>query len=334
MSTISLASLLSGVQQTTASSSTSTAANASASTADFAATLKLRLAEFESQSLDSLTSVSSDSDKNRSGSAFQLNGTTLSSASTGSDIYALLGAASTTAAGAVASTGYNMSLADPVSAYNMMSLINESEVKYKAQYAELSQMGEAITSLSQSAATLGGIVAQTDSTSVTTQLQAFVDSYNAWIDRFGASVETNGVLAGTQAAEVSLYELETSVENRFNGAASGFHGLSDLGVTVDESTGLLNFDSSVLASALSDDASGVVATLKDFSSSFTTAANLLTSDGNFVDARLDNLDRAIDYIGANKTSLQSEFGNGNAATPSVSVAAALDTYNSIYADPG
>ena len=338
MSSFNLSSLLSSQLQSIRSASqkakptsTATASTNATSAGDFSSTLALRMAEFKSQSVSALLDSGKDGNEQ---SVFNLISNAPKTASGGSDIASLLGAsASSTVASAaapVSASGYNPSLADPAAAYNMMSFINASEVNFKAQFAELSEMGSAIKTLQQSAEALGRIDASGDPASISAQLQAFADGYNAWVARFDDSVEGKGVLNTVHAAKIAYQELEMSVENRFNGATSGFHGLSDLGLTVDESSNRVVLDTTTLASALADNKKGVIATLKEFSASFSDSAKLLTSQGNFIDNRLDNLDRAIDYLSGNKASLQSEFGTGASAQPSEQVAAALATYNRVY----
>jgi hypothetical protein len=340
MSTFNLSSLLSSQLQSIRSASQKTGGTAPASPgatagADFSSMLALRLAEFKSQSVSTLLdSGASDTQQ----SALDLISGTPQTGSTGSDIASLFGAGASSAVGstsaaasAVQATGYNTALADPAAAYSMMSFINESEVNFKAQFAELSDMAGAIKTLQRSGEALGSLDAGNDEATITKQLQAFADDYNAWIARFDASVGKNGVLGNVRAAQVAYQELEISVENRFNGATSGFGGLSDLGLTIDESSNRIVVDAGALGSSLATNKEGVVATLKEFSANFSESARLLTSQGNFITNRLDNLDRAIDYLAGNKASLQSEFGTGAPAEPSGQVAAALATYNRVYA---
>ena len=339
MSSINLSSLLSSqlqsirsASQTAKPTSAATAPTNATSTSDFSSTLALRMAEFKSQSVSTLLDSGKGGDEQ---SVFNLISTRPETASSGSDIASLLGASTSSAVASVASpvstSGYKLSLADPAAAYNMMSFINASEVNFKAQFAELSEMGSAIKTLQPSADALGRIDAASDPALISAQLKAIADDYNAWVTRFDDSVEGNGVLSKVRAAEIAYQQLEISVENRFNGATSGVHGLSDLGLTVDESSTRVVLDSAALTSALAANKSGVIATLKEFSASFSESARLLTSQGNFIDNRLDNLDRAIDYLADNKASLQSEFGTGAGAEPSERVAAALATYNRVYA---
>ena len=192
----------------------------------------------------------------------------------------------------------------------MMSTINADDVNYKAQYAELSAMQTSLSSLQQSATSLGGVTAATTSADIRTSLQTFADAYNGWVQRFSPDVQAGGVLAGTQAAQVSTWELQQSVNNMFNGASDGIKGMKDLGFTLDPNTGLASVNSSQLNSVLASNKTGVIDTVQQFSANFAKSAELLDSSGNFVSSQLSNLSQAINYINQNESSLQSEFGTG------------------------
>ncbi|HCI13189.1 MAG TPA: hypothetical protein DFK12_04320 [Gallionellaceae bacterium] len=226
--------------------------------------------------------------------------------------------------------GRNMALSDPESAYEMMSLINNCEVLFKAQFSELSRMRSSVSHMQQAGQNLGGITVSTDNDRIQTLLQSFVSEYNSWVQRFNPAMQQGGVLAGTQAAQVSRYELEQSISNRFFGAGAGLNGLGSLGITIDPATGLATLDVARLSSQLSANKQGVVATVQEFSANFVKSASLLNSSGNFIERQIDNLDRAIDFIRDNKTSLQAEFGTGDEAKPSGQVAQALAEYNRTF----
>ena len=310
---------------TTASSQTSASATTSTN-ADFSSSLALRIAEFQSQSLNSLLEVASGQASAGVASLDWLTGAdTASSAS--SDPLALFGSSSA----GLSANGYNMSLFDPQSAYTMMSVINSRDVSYKAQFSELSAMQSAVSGLQSAGQSLSSVSETQDNEAIKTQLQAFTAKYNDWIERFDATVKSGGVLAGTQAAEVSLYELEQSVENPFNGAANGFRGLADLGLTIDESSNLATLDTKTLDAALAGNKDGAVKTLQEFAVNFAKSAELLNSPNNFIPNQLDNLDRVIDYVADNRSSLQAEFGLGDAAKPTTEVAKALAAYDQIAA---
>lgn len=296
-------------------SGTSTATDSS----DFSSSLAVKMASLQAQSVNSLlgsvfgTDTANATSTTSSSFDFLTNTLPASSATTGLSI-----------------TGRNLSLFDPESAYRMMSVINTKDVSYKAQYSELSAMENGVATMEQASQTLGNVSGSMSNEEIKTQLQAFTDSYNAWIKRFDSTVQDGGVLDGTQAAEISLHELEQSVENPFNGAGNGFHGLSDLGVSINQNTNLASIDTEKLDAALSSDKEGAVSTIQQFSGNFTQSAELLTSANNFIANRLNNLDRVIDYIGDNKSSLQAEFGLGDTAKPSAQVAKALAAYNQIF----
>jgi hypothetical protein len=291
----------------------------------FASSLALTLANFRSQSLGSLISSFSGTG-NTSGSAgidallgFQdaaANPLTLLTNSSGAD--------------GLSATGRNTSLFDPESAYRMMSVINNAGVAYKAQFSELSQMQSCVAGMQQDALSLGSIGTSTDNGSIKTQLQQFASQYNDWVQRFDADMRTGGVLAGTQAAQVSRYELDQSVKNVFNGASDGLHGLRDLGFSIDPNTQLATLDTARLDSVLAINRQGAIDTLQQFSANFAKAAELLDSDGNFIPRQLDNLGRAIHYIDDNQPALQTEFGLGDTARPSGQIAQALAAYNKTY----
>ena len=327
MSPTAIASSLYSLIASDSTASRQTSASATTSVnADFSSSLALRIAEFQSQSFNSLLDVASGQASSGTSGIDWLTGASGAS-SAASDPLALFGSSSA----GLSASGYNMSLFDPQSAYTMMSVINSRDVSYKAQYSELSAMQTAVSGLQDAGQTLSNVSGTQDNEAIKTQLQAFTEKYNDWIERFDATVQSNGVLAGTQAAEVSLYELEQSVENPFNGAAGGFRGLADLGLTIDESSNLATLDTKVLDAALAGNKDGAVKTLQEFAVNFTKAAELLNSPNNFIPNRLDNLDRVIDYVADNRSSLQAEFGLGAAAKPSAEVAKALAAYGQIAA---
>jgi hypothetical protein len=327
MSPLTIVSTLSSLFQSGSTASTERTGTSSAArtttptSSDFASSLALRLAELRAQSVNSL--FDSTTAANSSASAIdQLTGANGTAANDG-----LL--TSPTEQGLSAS-GYNMSLFDPQSAYQMMSVINTRDVDYKAQFSELSEMQTAVAGLQQAGQTLGSVSQAMDGEAIKSELTAFTAKYNEWIKRFDATVKSDGVLAGTQAAEISLYELEQSVENPFNGAKDGLHGLSDLGISIDQTTNLASFDSTMFDAALASNKEGAINTLQEFSANFAKSAELLNSANNFIPNRLDNLDRVIDYIADNKSSLQAEFGLGAPARPSAQTDKALAAYNRVH----
>jgi hypothetical protein len=232
--------------------------------------------------------------------------------------------------GGLSVNGRNLSLFDPESAYKMMTDINNRDVTYKAQFSEMNGMKEAVAGLEQASKALGSVSEAFDGEAIKAQLQTFATKYNDWIKRFDSTVKDGGVLAGTQAAEVSLNELEQSIGNIFNGAKDGIRGLKDLGLTIDQKTNLASIDLSKLDAVLATNKTGVINTINEFAANFAKSAELLNSAGNFIPNRLGNLDRVITYIHDNNPSLQAEFGLGDPAKPSAQISKALARYNQIY----
>ena len=315
-SALGIASSLFGLLQSATSKTSSSSTNLGDS-ADFSTSLKMRMAELQANSVNSITSGVSGASFGSSAFDFL---TSLTNTTT----------PSTTLPG-LSATGRNLSLFDPESAFTMMSTINSLDVNYKAQFSQLSEMKDAVSEMKQAGQTLGDVVDSTsENAEITSQLQAFVSKYNEWVTEHAGTVEAGGVLAGTQAAEISLYELRQSIENRFNGAMDGFRGLADLGLTIDPTTRLATLDASKLDAALASNKAGAVNTIDEFSANFAKSAGLLNSVSNFIPNRLANLDRVIDYISENKASLQTEFGLGAPAKISDKVAKALAAYNATY----
>lgn len=231
--------------------------------------------------------------------------------------------AATAAVAGLSATGRNMALADPESAYKMMTLINNVTVLNKAQSSELNRMKTAVLQLRDAGQSLGDV----STGSIKLKLLGFVGQYNNWIRRFNPDIGQGGLLAGTQAAQVSQYELEQSVKSRFFGAGDGVHGMGELGVSIDPQTKLATLDTAKLDAMLVANKPGVVAAAGEFSANFVKAASLLVADGGFIAKQLDNLGKAIHYVADNSNALQQEFGSGETATPAGQVAQALASYN-------
>lgn len=280
---------------------------------------------FQSQVLDSLMGSPSGANSGDSWTSIfsLLVSNSNPSGQLSSDPFSLLAAGSS----GLSPTGRNMALFDPESAYRMMTLINKDDVLYKAQFSELSQMQSSVSRMQDAGLGLGSIGISTGNDSIKAQLQDFVAQYNDWIKRFSPDLQKGGLLTDTQAAQISRFELEQNLNNPCFGGSDGVHGLRDLGFTIDPGTHMASLDEAKLDSLLASNKQGAVDAVQAFSANFAKSANLLNSDGNFILKQLDNLNRAIHFIDANKDSLQAEFGTGDAAKPSGQVAQALAAYN-------
>ena len=307
-----------------ASSSSRSSISASATGGDFSSSLALQMAAMKAGSAGSFNAVETLTGlSNRNGNANDF-----LSALGASDPLSLTGLQSKK--NNLDALGRNLSLFDPESAYRMMTDINNRDVTYKAQFAELTDMGGAVSAMQQAGRQLLSSVANADDATIKSALQSFATKYNEWVGRYDGDVGRGGLLEGTQAAEVALYELRQSIDNGFNGAMNGIHGLRDLGFSVDPTTHVASVDTQKLDAVLAHNREGALAAINEFGQNFAKSAELLVSANNFIPNRLANLDRVIDYIGDNKRSLQAEFGLGDAARPSAVVARALAAYNAMF----
>ncbi|OQA33418.1 MAG: hypothetical protein BWY57_01223 [Betaproteobacteria bacterium ADurb.Bin341] len=293
---------------------------------DFSSSFALCLAQFRTQTLGLMTgspfAMDQADDPNSLGALLaSLNASSTSQVSP---------TAHTSLVNGLSATGRNTALFDPESAYRMMSLINNNDVLYKAQFSELSRMKAQLIEMQQAGNNLAHIDASTDREQISSQLQRFTDQYNDWVRGFDDAMQPGGLLAGTQAAQVARYELRQSIQNPFHGASEGLNGLRDLGLAIDPESKRAHFDAAKLDSALSRNRPGVIKALQQFGTHFARSAELLVSEGNFIPNRLNNLSHVIDYFADNKTALQAEFGLGDAPKPSGPVAQALAAYQRMY----
>jgi len=303
-----------------------TPAAGSAEATDFLSSLKLQIANVESQTVGLLVSSAPASGKVSGAANFaEILGAGKTAGTSSLD--ALLGSASTNG---VSATGRNMALFDPESAYRMMTGINRFTVNFKAESSELSDMKSYVSTLQQEAVKLGSTGESASNEEISGRVQAFANAYNGWMQRFGSELQDGGMLAGTQAAKVAQWELEQSLANPFNGAMNGVHGMADLGLSIDPVTKLATVNNARLEATLAGNKTAAIGALHEFTANFAKSAELLNSAGNFITNRLDNLTRAISYIDANMTSLQAEFGLGDPATPTGQVAKALANYNATH----
>ena len=290
------------------------------------AALSLGIANFQAQALNAIMNSGSDA---RGNDTWDIMSQLLGSDSASTDPLAWLNNDSGSVKG-LSPTGRNMALFDPESAYTMMSVINSRDVSYKAQFSELSQMQSYVAQMQDAGQSLGSIALSTGNDGIRSQLQGFADQYNGWIQRFDADMQQGGLLADTQAAQVSVYELDQSIKNIFNGAKDGLHGLRDLGFSIDPNTRLASLDSAKLDAVLASNKQGAVDTIQDFSANFAKSASLLNADNNFIPRQLANLNGAIHYMADNNADLQLEFGTGDPAKPTGQVAQALAVYKQTY----
>ena len=282
--------------------------------------ISLRVASLQEQTLGALMNSSSTA-----GQANDSGGLNALLASLNSPVTTVASSSPGGSINGLSATGRVSALPAPEAAYQLMSYINKQELAYKSQFSELGQMQSALSGMQQNAESLAGIAISTDNESIKSQLQKFAGQYNDWVKRFDADMQNGGVLADTQAAQVSRYELEQSVSSVLNGR-NGVRGLSDMGLAIDPGSKLAVLDTARLDSVLASNKTGVVNTLNEFTANFAKSAEMLNSDGNFIKNRLDNLSRVINFIGENKPALQSEFGLGDSPQPTDPITQASAAY--------
>lgn len=284
--------------------------------------IALQVAGFQAQTLGSLMHSAFTTGQNDSASSLEALLTSLNATAS-----APLAAPTTgQAVAGLSPTGRNSALFAPEPAYQMMSFINSQEVAFKAQFVELDRMQSAVGEMRQNARSLADIDGNSDNARIKAQLQTFADQYNDWVRRFDADMEEGGALADVQAAQVSRHELAQGIGNIFNGASHGVQGLRDLGFDIDPVSKLATFDPARLDSQLAGNKAHAVLAVQEFSANFMKSADLLTAEGNFIKNRLDNLHRAITFIGEQKPALQAEFGLGDPARPTTRAAQLLAAY--------
>jgi hypothetical protein len=219
-----------------------------------------------------------------------------------------------------------MALPDPESAYKMMTEINYRSVQYQAQHSTLNDMQSGVTQLGQAAAKLDSISPESSFSAVKSQLQSFADQYNSWRREFDTDSQDPELLGNTQAAQAARHALQSSISSPFHGALNGLQGLSALGLEIDPVSKMAKLDVAAFEKIWNKQPADATAAIQDFSKNFTEAANLLTTNGNFFQKQLGNLDRAIDYIQSNQTALQNEFGLGDPPKLSQRLALAVAEY--------
>lgn len=284
--------------------------------------IALQVAGFQAQTLGSLMHSAFAAGQSDSASGLEALLTSLNSTTS----TALAAPTAGQAVAGLSPTGRNSALFAPEPAYQMMTFINRQEVAFKAQFAELSRMQSAVGEMRQNTRNLAGIDGSSDNASIKAQLQAFADQYNDWVRRFDAEMQDGGALADVQAAQVSRHELAQGIGNIFNGASHGVHGLRDLGFDIDPVSKLATFDPARLDAQLAGNKAGAVLAVQEFSANFMKSVDLLTAQGNFIKNRLDNLNRAINFISENMPALQAEFGLGDPVQPNTRTAQSLAAY--------
>jgi len=164
--------------------------------------------------------------------------------------------------------------------------------------------------------------------SISNALAAFTSAFNATVDELNKNIgQSAGPLAG-QSVVYSLQKMLNSLGN-YSAVGNGANSLADLGVTFD-STGHLNFDSSVLAGASGTQLTNIASFLGSgtnggflqFAASQLTAIedpttgilpNAISSTSNSINNDNTQIAQQQDHINHLQTSLQAQMSAADAA---------------------
>jgi flagellar capping protein FliD len=283
-----------------------------------ASDLSLNVRQFKAQALQSL--FSSDS----------LNKNDILSPSSGAnDIFeSMLATAKTTnAPTSTVPTGLDATQAFSRPGQNVVTIINRTDVSFKAQFSELSELKSTLAREGESAQQLASLDEKSSSAEIKSKLMEFIAAYNAGVNRFAPDVAQGGVLEASHEAERARFATRRDIADPLVGALDGLRGgMSALGVAVDPKTGLASIDETQLDNVLAQDTDNDVHTIVDFANRFAQTTAKLNSTGNAQDKQLTNLDRAIHWIADNRESIAQEFGPGAAAKPNNAFAKAAAAY--------
>ncbi len=158
-----------------------------------------------------------------------------------------------------------------------LGLSASSATIQKAQDASLTVGGQTVTSstnqvtdaipgvtlaVTQPTTTTATISVAGDSTGLQSQVQTFVDAYNAVVNAghtaagFGTTAAQNTLLQGDQAIESSLDQMSQIVGEQLGGSAGSYTTMASVGITLNDD-GTLSFDTGKFASAVQADPTSV-----------------------------------------------------------------------------
>ncbi len=280
------------------------------------ANLALNIAQFESQSLSTLLS-SSDS------TSFD---------QTFSNLLAQYSNQLGTANVPTPTTPTGLDSSQPFSmpGQNMVTVLNRVEVSFKAQYSELEQLTTILKQEQALARPLAAVDANTSDADIKSALQQFITAYNNGVNRFAPEVAQGGILEGSWEAARARFATERDIGYLLTGSEVGVQGgLASMGVTTDTATGLASIDETQLDAALAKDKGKATTAIRDLGDAFVATVDSLTAADHAQVRQMDNLQRAIQWIAANRDSVQQEFGPGAAATPNDAFKRAAARYDEI-----
>jgi hypothetical protein len=227
-------------------------------------------------------------------------------------------------------TGLDSSQPFSTPGQNMVTVLNRVEVSFKAQYSELEQLTRRLKDEQGVARKLTAFDANSSNADIKAALGQFVAAYNDGVQRFAPEVAQGGILEGSWEARRARFATEREISYLLTGSSAGVKGgLASMGITTDKKTGLASIDESMLDAALAKDKSKAVFAIADFGKNFDAMVDSLTAADHSQLRQMDNLDRAVHWIMANREDVQKEFGPGAAATPNEAFARAAARYDQI-----
>ncbi len=227
-------------------------------------------------------------------------------------------------------TGLDSSQPFSTPGQNMITVLNRVEVSFKAQYSELDQLTQRLKQEQGVARKLTAFDANSSNADIKAALNEFIASYNDGVKRFAPEVAQGGILEGSWEAQRARFATEREISYLLTGSSVGVKGgLASMGITTDKKTGLASIDESMLDAALAKDKGKAVFAITDFGKNFDAMVDSLTAADHSQLRQMDNLDRAVHWIMANRDDVQKEFGPGAAATPNEAFARAAARYDQI-----
>jgi flagellar hook-associated protein 2 len=227
-------------------------------------------------------------------------------------------------------TGSDPTTGDPVS----LGLSAASATIQKAQDAKLTVGGVAVTSttnqvadaipgvtlaVTQPTASAATITIAGDSTGLQTQVQNFVDAYNAVVTAghtdagFGTTAAQNTLLQGDQSVEQSLDQMAQLAGEQVGGSSDQYSTLASVGVTLNDD-GTLSFDSSTFAAAVQSDPTDV--TNLFVTNSSTGSTGVMGAFNNMINTLTDpttgSIQAEINGFGTRTTNLGTQITNAQA----------------------